>query len=63
MGDKACIRGMPVTVTMILGLLASGRSPRDILSDYPYFELEDITQALRYAAWLAEDHEFVLENA
>lgn len=63
MGGKACIRGMRVTVSMILGQLASGRSAQDILADYPYLEEEDITQALRYAAWLAEEREYILAEA
>lgn len=63
MGGKACICGMRVTVGMILGQLASGKSAEDILKDYPYLELEDINQALRYGAWLAEEREFALDNA
>lgn len=53
MGGTACIRGMRVTVSMILGQLASGKTAKDILADYPYLEQEDIAQALQYAAWLA----------
>ena len=50
MGGKACIRGMRVTVGMIVGLLAAGRSPDDILDAYPYLEREDIDQSLAYVA-------------
>ena len=50
MGGKACIRGMRVTVSMILGLLASGASHEEVLSDYPYLEPEDLNQALSFAA-------------
>ncbi|MDE5832350.1 MAG: DUF433 domain-containing protein [Desulfovibrio sp.] len=63
MGGKACIRGMRVTVSMILSLLASGKSQEAILADYPYLEPEDISQALQYAAWLAEEREYALEEA
>lgn len=63
MGGKACIRGMRVTVSMILGQLASGKTAQEILDDYPYLEQEDITQALQYAAWLAEEREYSLEEA
>lgn len=63
MGGKACIRGMRVTVSMILGQLASGKTAHEILADYPYLEQEDITQALQYAAWLAEEREYSLEEA
>ncbi|HEV2094069.1 MAG TPA: DUF433 domain-containing protein [Rubrobacter sp.] len=57
MGGKACIRGMRVTVGMILGLLASGRSEDEILEAYPYLELEDVREALSYAAWRLEELE------
>lgn len=46
MGGKPCIRGMRVTVSMILGLIASGYSNQDILKLYPYLEPEDIREAL-----------------
>ena len=48
MGGKACIRGMRVTVTMIMGELESGRSIDQILADFPYLEREDIMQAMHY---------------
>lgn len=60
MGGKACIRGMRVTVGMIVGQIAAGRSVDDLLADYPYLEREDILQALRYAAWRAEEREVAL---
>ena len=63
MGGKACIRGMRVTVGMIVGQIAAGRSIDDVLADYPYVEREDIMQALRYAAWRAEEREVVLASA
>ena len=48
MGGKACIRGMRVTVGAIVGLVSSGHSFDEILKAYPYIELEDIKQSLRY---------------
>ncbi|QNI33603.1 DUF433 domain-containing protein [Alloacidobacterium dinghuense] len=63
MGGKACIRGMRVTVGMIVGQIGEGRSIEEILADYPYIEREDILQALRYAAWLAEEREVTLASA
>lgn len=50
MGGKPCIRGLRVTVGMILGLLSSGTSRERILQAYPYLESEDIDAALAYAA-------------
>jgi uncharacterized protein (DUF433 family) len=63
MGGKACIRGMRVTVGMIVGQIGAGRSVDEILADYPYLEREDILQALRYAAWRAEEREVELARA
>ena len=63
MGGKACIRGMRVTVGMIVGQIGSGRSIDQLLADYPYLQQEDILQALRYAAWLAEGREIELTTA
>ncbi len=55
MAGKACIRGMRVTVALILNLVANGMTTEEIIEEYPYLEPEDIGQSLRYAAWLAED--------
>ncbi len=63
MGGKACVRGMRVTVGMILGQIGSGVSIETILADYPYLEREDIMQAIRYAAWRAEEREIELAQA
>ena len=60
MGGKACVRGMRVTVGMIVGMIGAGHSVEDILQDYPYLERADILQALRYAAWRAEEREIIL---
>ena len=50
MGGKACIRGMRVTVGMIVGQIGAGHSVDELLVDYPYLERVDILLALRYAA-------------
>jgi uncharacterized protein (DUF433 family) len=63
MGGKACIRGMRVTVGMVVGQIGAGQSVDNILASYPYLEREDILQALCYAAWLAEEREVVLATA
>lgn len=52
---KPCIRGLRFPVSRLLGLLASGETHESILEQYPYLEAADIAEALRYAAWLAED--------
>lgn len=63
MGGKPCIRGMRVTVGALVGQIGAGRSFEAILADYPYLEREDIAQALRYAAWRAEEREVQLAAA
>ena len=60
MGGKPCIRGLRVTVGMIIGLLAAGSTHEEILKAYPYLEPEDIDQALAYAAWRVEEREVPL---
>ena len=62
MGGRACIRGMRITVALILNLVANGMTVEEIITDYPYLEPEDIHQALRYAAWMAEDLVLELEG-
>lgn len=57
MGGRACIRGMRVTVSTIVGLVAEGRSVADILEAYPYLEEDDVRQALAYSAWRASEIE------
>jgi uncharacterized protein (DUF433 family) len=57
MGGRPCIRGMRVTVGMIIGLLATGHSKEEVLKLYPYLEPEDVEEALAYAAWRVEEME------
>lgn len=57
MGGRPCIRGLRVTVAMILGQLAAGRSVEDVLGDYPYLERDDVLAALDYAAAMADERE------
>ena len=63
MGGKACIRGMRVTVSLILNLVANGMSSEEIMEAYPYLERDDIRQALQFAAWLTEETIHPLELA
>ena len=63
MGGRACIRGMRVTVSMVVGQIGAGHSVDEVLADYPYLEREDILQALRYAAWRSEEREITLATA
>lgn len=58
MGGRACIRGMRIPVSVIIGQIAHGATIEEILSDYPDLEADDIHQALEYAAWLTQEEVF-----
>ena len=55
MGGRACIRGMRITVSTVVGLVAEGETMAAILATYPDLEPEDVRQALAYAAWLTRE--------
>ena len=55
MGGRACLRGLRVTVSMVVKLVAAGMSEDEILDSYPYLEREDIRAALAWAALLADE--------
>lgn len=55
MGGRACIRGMRITVSLVLSLIANGLTNAEILSEYPELEAEDIKASLLYAAFLANE--------
>ncbi len=55
MGGRACIRGMRLTVSLLVNLVANGMTTAEILSEYPDLEAEDIRQALQYASALANE--------
>lgn len=52
MGARACIRGMRIPVSVIVGQIAHGGTPDEILADYPDLEQDDIREALEYTALL-----------
>jgi uncharacterized protein (DUF433 family) len=55
MGGRACIRGLRIPVSTVLKMLAGGMSTDQILADYPDLEIQDIEQAVQYAALLADE--------
>ncbi len=55
MGGRACIKGMRIPVSVIVGQLAHGATVEEVLADYPDLEREDVQQALEYAAWLTQE--------
>jgi len=63
MSGRACIRGMRITVSLIVNLVANGMGMEEIIEAYPYLEREDVRPAWQYAAWLAEETVHALEPA
>jgi uncharacterized protein (DUF433 family) len=61
MGGRACIRGMRIPVSVIMGQIAHGASFEEILKGYPDLERGDIQEALEYAAWLTKEEVYPLE--
>jgi uncharacterized protein (DUF433 family) len=60
MGGKACVRGMRITVSFVLKMLAAGMTRDEIIGDHPDLEPQDIDQCLEYASLLADDQYFSL---
>lgn len=60
MGGVPCIRGLRITVSMVLGQLATGRTMEQLLDDYPYLERDDVLAALEYAATVVNEREVPL---
>ena len=63
LGGKACVRGLRISVALLINLIASGMTPGEILAEYPSLEADDITQALHYVAWLAGETVLPSETA
>ena len=55
------IRGTRITVSVILKLLANGRSIEDVIEDYPELEIADVQEAMKYAAWVVSDQLIEME--
>jgi uncharacterized protein (DUF433 family) len=55
MGGRACIRGMRIPVSVVVGQIAHGATWDEVLQGYPDLERDDIQQALEYAAWLTHE--------
>jgi uncharacterized protein (DUF433 family) len=60
MGGRACIRGMRIPVSVIVGQIAHGAPFEEILEGYPDLERKDIQQAIEYAAWLTQEQVYTL---
>lgn len=62
MNGKACIRGMRITVSLVLNLVANGLGKAEILKEYPALQAEDIDQCFNYAAYLAEEELYTTQK-
>ena len=60
MQGQACIRGIRIPVSLVVNLLAHGKSSNEILAEYPDLEPEDISQALEYAANVTREEVLIL---
>ncbi len=60
---KPCIRGLRIPVHLVLRLLANGKTPAEIIADYPELEPPDIRQAVEYAAWLANEKTIIIPSS
>ena len=58
MAGQACVRGMRIPVSLIVNLVAHGKTNNEIIEEYPAINDEDIKQCLEYAAWLTSEHTF-----
>ena len=62
-GGQACVRGLRIPVSLVLKYLAAGRTPAQIIDEFPELELDDFAECLRYAAWLASGRTVQLPSA
>jgi uncharacterized protein (DUF433 family) len=63
MNGQACIRGMRIPASLVINLVAHGKTRKEIIEEYPDLEDEDIQQALSYAAWLAREQVYTARLA
>ncbi|MGH8827476.1 MAG: DUF433 domain-containing protein [Jiangellaceae bacterium] len=55
LGGKPSIRGLRISVAMIVQIVAAGKTVEDIIAEYPHLEPEDVRQALEYSAAVVEN--------
>jgi len=63
MGGAPCIRGLRIPISTIVGMIADGMTDEEILKAYPDLEVEDIREALQYAAEAVRERELPLVDA
>ena len=63
LGGKPVIKGTRIAVSLILDLLGSGMTPKEIVIEYPHLTEQDVLAATRYAASLLEGEHIVFKKA
>ncbi len=62
MGGMPCIRGLRIPVATVVAMVADGMSPAEIVTELPDLEIEDVAEALRYAAQAVRERELPLRH-
>lgn len=62
MGGQPCIRGLRIPVATVVAMLADGMTPEQIVAEHPDLELDDVAEALRYAAEALRERELPLRR-
>jgi uncharacterized protein (DUF433 family) len=62
MAGQPCIRGLRIPVATVVGMVADGMSPTEIVAELPDLEVEDVAEALRYAAEALRERELPLRR-
>jgi len=57
MGGLPCIRSLRIPVATVVGMVGEGLTEKEILEAYPDLEIEDVREALRYAAEAVSERE------
>ena len=60
MGGVPCVRALRIPVATVVGLVAQGMGKEEILAEYPDLELEDVHEALRFAAAAVDERQLPL---
>ena len=63
MGGVPCIRGLRIPVATVVGMVANGMTPAEVVEELPPLEVEDVTAALRFAADSVADRQIPLQHS
>ena len=63
MGDVPCMRGLRIPVSTVVGMISDGMTEKEIVNAYPDLTVQDIREALRYAAEAVTERQIPLLSA